>query len=56
MNNNTWLEKELQTAIERKAYAYGVPESISVLIAEYSMKLMTELYAERTKKLVSTSL
>lgn len=56
MNNETWLEKEIRTAIERKAYAHGVPESISVLIAEYSSKLMTELYAKRTEKLVSTSL
>ncbi|MDG1949379.1 MAG: hypothetical protein P8J32_00980 [bacterium] len=56
MSKPKWLQQEVQKAVERKAYAHGVPETISVLIAEYASELITTLYAERSKKLVPTTL
>jgi S-adenosylmethionine synthetase len=55
MTKHTWLQKEVREAVERKAYAHGVPKSISILIAEYASELITTLYAERSKKLVSAA-
>lgn len=44
--------RELRTAIERKAYAYGISEPISILLGEYVVELIKNLYAKPTDQLV----
>lgn len=56
MKSNVSLAREIQKAVHTKAYAYGIPESICTLLSEYVHELLTTLYAERSKKLVSTTI
>lgn len=44
--------RELKEAVERKAYAYGISQAVSILLAEYVVELIRNLYAKPTKKLV----
>lgn len=44
--------RELKEAIERKAYAYGISEAVSILLGEYVVDLIRDLYAKPTKQLV----
>lgn len=46
---------ELKKAVERKAYAYGISESVCVLLAEYVVDLITHSYAKSEKQLVQRS-
>jgi hypothetical protein len=44
--------RELKQAVERKAYAYGISEPVSILLGEYVVELIKNLYAKPTKQLV----
>lgn len=44
--------RELKQAVERKAYAYGISETVSILLGEYVVDLIRDLYAKPTKQLV----
>lgn len=44
--------RELKEAVERKAYAYGISEAVSILLGEYVVDLIKNLYAKSTKQLV----
>lgn len=44
--------RELKEAIERKAYAYGISEAVSILLGEYVVDLIKNLYAKPTEQLV----
>jgi len=49
--------REIQSAIERKAYAYGISETISTLLGEYVLELTKHLYGKQaTNKLVQKPL
>ena len=43
---------ELKDAVERKAYAYGISEAVSILLGEYVVELIKNLYAKPTEQLV----
>mgnify|MGYP001579188074 FL=1 len=40
--------RELKQAVERKAYAYGISEAVSILLGEYVVDLIKHLYAKPT--------
>lgn len=44
--------RELKEAIERKAYAYGVSEAVCVLLGEYVLDLIRNLYDKPNNRLV----
>lgn len=44
--------RELKQAVERKAYAYGISEAVSILLGEYVVDLIKNLYAKPTEQLV----
>lgn len=44
--------RELKEAIERRAYAFGISEAVSILLGEYVVELIKHLYAKPTEKLV----
>ncbi len=44
--------RELKTAVERKAYAYGISETVSILLGEYVVELIRNIYAKPTEQLV----
>lgn len=44
--------RELTTAVERKAYAFGISEPVSILLGEYVIELIRELYAKSNEQLV----
>jgi len=49
--------REIKSAVERKAYAYGISESVSILLGEYVVELMKHLYGKQiTEQLVQKSL
>lgn len=48
--------RELKQAVERKAYAYGISEAVSILLGEYVVDLIKHLYAKPTNQLVPQSL
>ncbi|MBI4592369.1 hypothetical protein HY733_02890 [Candidatus Uhrbacteria bacterium] len=44
--------RELKEAVERRAYAYGISETVSILLGEYVVDLIKNLYAKSTEQLV----
>ncbi len=48
--------RELKKAVERKAYAYGTSEAVSILLGEYVVDLIKNLYAKPTEQLVPKTL
>ncbi len=44
--------RELREAVECKAYAYGISEPVSILLGEYVVELIKNLYAKPTDQLV----
>lgn len=44
--------RELKKAVERKAYAYGISEAVSILLGEYVVDLIKNLYAKPAEQLV----
>ncbi|NQV90160.1 hypothetical protein HQ487_02015 [Candidatus Uhrbacteria bacterium] len=42
--------REIKSAIERKAYAYGISEPVSILLGEYVVELMKHLYGKQNTK------
>ncbi|MBI4592010.1 hypothetical protein HY733_01005, partial [Candidatus Uhrbacteria bacterium] len=38
--------RELKEAVERRAYAYGISETVSILLGEYVVDLIKNLYAK----------
>lgn len=48
--------RELKEAVERKAYAYGISQAVSILLGEYVVDLIKNLYAKSTKQLVQEPL
>jgi len=44
--------RELKEAVERKAYAYGISETVSILLGEYVVELIKTMYAKSTEQLV----
>ena len=47
--------RELKQAVERKAYAYGISEAVSILLGEYVVELIKNFYAKPTQQLVQKS-
>lgn len=39
--------RDLRTAIEDKAYAYGVSHTVCTLLGEYLVECLTQLYARK---------
>lgn len=48
--------RKLKEAVERRAYAYGISEVVSILLGEYVVDLIKNLYAKPTEQLVPSSL
>lgn len=40
--------RELKQAVERKAFAYGISEAVCILLGEYVVDLIKNLYAKPT--------
>ncbi len=49
--------RDIKSAIERKAFAYGISEPVSILLGEYVIELIKHLYGKQnTKQLVPKTL
>ena len=48
--------RELKDADERREYDYGISETVSILLGEYVVDLIKNLYAKPTEQLVQKTL